>query len=171
MNNRVRPPADSAAVALPSSPTRLATAGQFIAVIVIWSLTPLAAVWTVQELHWAWGLFLRFSIAIPIALLCLKFFRLKLIFSTKAILSYCAGAIGLFGSMAFCYMVQISSISHYFIIYGTSPLVSGLVSSFVLGRERFSSWQWLGLGIALVGMSFTLGLFHQVFSSTVLVLC
>ncbi|MFI8124148.1 DMT family transporter [Acinetobacter sp. ABJ-A23_2] len=147
------------AVALPSSPTRLATAGQFIAVIVIWSLTPLAAVWTVQELHWAWGLFLRFSIAIPIALLCLKFFRLKLIFSKKAILSYCAGAIGLFGSMAFCYMgadkVPSAIIS---IIYGASPLVSGLISSFVLGHERFSSWQWLGLGIALVGMSFTLGL-------------
>ena len=147
------------AVASSSSPTRLATAGQFIAVVIIWSLTPLAAVWTVQEIHWAWGLFIRFSLAIPIALLCLRFFRLKLIFSKKAVLSYCAGAIGLFGSMAFCYMgadkVPSAIIS---IIYGTSPLVSGLISSFLLGRERFSVWQWLGLGIALVGMSFTLGL-------------
>ncbi|MCY1177053.1 hypothetical protein D9M71_730730 [compost metagenome] len=61
--------------------------------------------------------------------------------------------------MAFCYMgadkVPSAIIS---IIYGTSPLVSGLISSFLLGRERFSAWQWLGLGIALVGMSFTLGL-------------
>lgn len=71
-------------VALSSSPTRLATAGQFIAVVIIWSLTPLAAVWTVQEIHWAWGLFIRFSLAIPIALLCLRFFRLKLIFSKKS---------------------------------------------------------------------------------------
>ncbi len=36
---------------------RLATAGQFIAVVLIWSLTPLAAVWTVHEIHWAWGFF------------------------------------------------------------------------------------------------------------------
>lgn len=61
--------------------------------------------------------------------------------------------------MAFCYMgadkVPSAIIS---IIYGTSPLVSGLISSFLLRRERFSVWQWLGLGIALVGMSFTLGL-------------
>ena len=30
---------------------RLATVGQFIAVVLIWSLTPLAAVWTVHEIH------------------------------------------------------------------------------------------------------------------------
>ena len=34
--------------------SRLATTGQFITVVLIWSLTPLAAVWTVNEIHWAW---------------------------------------------------------------------------------------------------------------------
>ena len=35
---------------VPANP-RLATVGQFIAVVLIWSLTPLAAVWTVHEIH------------------------------------------------------------------------------------------------------------------------
>lgn len=146
-------------VASTHAPSRLATAGQFMIVVLVWSLTPLAAVWTVQEMHWAWGLFIRFSLAIPLAFACLWYFKIRLPLHRKALLSYCAGAIGLFGSMAFCYMgadrVPSSIIS---IIYGTSPLLSGLISTFFLGRERFSILQWSGLTLALVGLCFTLGL-------------
>ncbi len=57
---------------------RLATVGQFIAVVLIWSFTPLAAVLTVHEIHWAWGLVFslqyRHSIGID----------LPILFSTKA---------------------------------------------------------------------------------------
>ena len=138
---------------------RLATVGQFIAVVLIWSFTPLAAVWTVHEIHWAWGLFLRFSLAIPLALLCLFYFRLKLILNLKAMMSYAAGALGLFGSMAFCYMgankVSSGMIS---IIYGTAPLWSGLIAVFILKREHFLKRQWYGLIIAILGLSLTLGI-------------
>lgn len=140
-------------------PPRLATAGQFIAVVLIWSLTPLAAVWTVHELHWAWGLFFRFSLAVPLALLCLFYFRLKLAISKTAFLSYGAGALGLFGSMTFCYMgatrIPSGMIS---IIYGTAPLWSGLIAVFVLKRERFLKRQWYGLILAIGGLSLTLGI-------------
>lgn len=138
---------------------RLATVGQFIAVVIIWSLTPLAAVWTVAEIHWAWSLFIRFSLAIPIALLCMMYFRLRLQYNTKALLSYGAGAIGLFGSMAFCYIgateVPSAIIS---IIYGISPILSGLISTFILGKDRFYWVQWLGLSLALVGMCLSIGI-------------
>ncbi|MGN5765143.1 DMT family transporter [Acinetobacter calcoaceticus] len=142
----------------PVSP-RLATVGQFIAVVLIWSFTPLAAVWTVHEIHWAWGLFLRFSIAIPLALLCLLYFRLKLTINKTAILSYCAGALGLFGSMTFCYMgaTRVSS-GMISIIYGTAPLWSGLIAVFILKREHFLKRQWYGLILAVFGLSLTLGL-------------
>ncbi|TXJ08946.1 MAG: DMT family transporter [Acinetobacter sp.] len=138
---------------------RFVTVGQFIAVVMIWSLTPLAAVWTVAELHWAWGLFIRFSLAIPIALLCMLYFRLSFHYDIKSMLSYCAGAIGLFGSMTFCYIgateVPSAIIS---IIYGISPILSGLMSTFILGKDRFHWIQWLGLGLALLGMCLAIGL-------------
>jgi drug/metabolite transporter (DMT)-like permease len=142
----------------PVSP-RLATVGQFIAVVLIWSFTPLAAVWTVHEIHWAWGLFLRFSIAIPLALLCLLYFRLKLTINKTALLSYSAGALGLFGSMTFCYMgaTRVSS-GMISIIYGTAPLWSGLIAVFILKREHFLKRQWYGLILAVFGLSLTLGL-------------
>lgn len=138
---------------------RLATVGQFIAVVLIWSLTPLAAVWTVHEIHWAWGLFFRFSIAIPFAFICLFYFRLKLILNSKALMSYAAGAVGLFGSMTFCYMgaskVSSGIIS---IIYGTAPLWSGLIAVFILKKEHFLKRQWYGLSIAIFGLCLTLGI-------------
>lgn len=142
----------------PVSP-RLATVGQFIAVVLIWSFTPLAAVWTVHEIHWAWGLFLRFSIAIPLALLCLLYFRLKLTINKTALLSYSAGALGLFGSMTFCYMgaTRVSS-GMISIIYGTAPLWSGLIAVFIFKREYFLKRQWYGLILAVFGLSLTLGL-------------
>ena len=143
---------------VPAHP-RLATGGQFIAVVLIWSLTPLAAVWTVHEIHWAWGLFLRFSIAIPLALICLFYFRLKLIINKKSLMSYAAGALGLFGSMTFCYIgaTRISS-GMISIIFGTAPLWSGLIAVFILKREHFLKRQWYGLSLAIFGLALTMGI-------------
>jgi drug/metabolite transporter (DMT)-like permease len=142
-----------------SANPRPATVGQFIAVVLIWSFTPLAAVLTVHEIHWAWGLFIRFSIATALAFMFLQFFRLKLILNRNALMSYAAGALGLFGSMAFCYMgaTRVSS-GMISIIYGTAPLWSGLIAVFILKREHFLARQWGGLILAVFGLMLTLGI-------------
>lgn len=138
---------------------RPAIVGQFLAVILIWSLTPLAAVWTVKEIHWAWGLFLRFSLALPFALLLLVCFKLKMPFSKQACLSYFAGAIGLFGSMTLCYIgAQYVPSAVISMIYGFAPLVSGLICVYLLKYPKFSRTQVIGLSIATLGMGFALGI-------------
>ena len=142
-----------------SRTSRFATAGQFATVVLIWSLTPLAAVWTVHEIHWAWGLFIRFSLAIPIALACQAYIKVKVPLHPQALLSYAAGALGLFASMAFCYMgasrVPSTVIS---IIYGSAPFVSGLVAIYIFRSEKLSAYQWLGLLLGMLGLYFALGL-------------
>lgn len=150
-------------VVAPFSPnSRFATASQFITVVLIWSLTPLSAVWTVHEIHWAWGLFIRFSLAIPIALACQAYFKVKVPMHPQALLSYAAGALGLFASMAFCYIgasrVPSTVIS---IIYGSAPFVSGLVAIYIFRSEKFSAYQWLGLLLGMLGLYFALGLNEQ----------
>ena len=145
-----------------SQNSRFATAGQFITVVLIWSLTPLSAVWTVHEIYWAWGLFIRFSLAIPIALACQAYFKVKVPVHPQALLSYAAGALGLFASMAFCYIgasrVPSTVIS---IIYGSAPFVSGLVAIYIFRSEKFSAYQWLGLLLGMLGLYFALGLNEQ----------
>ena len=167
MNNPINkngfPTPLSKPVVAPFSPnSRFATAGQFITVVLIWSLTPLSAVWTVHEIHWAWGLFIRFSLAIPIALACQAYFKVKVPVHPQALLSYAAGALGLFASMAFCYMgasrVPSTVIS---IIYGSAPFVSGLVAIYIFRSEKFNAYQWLGLLMGMLGLYCALGLNAQ----------
>lgn len=145
--------------------SRLATTGQFITVVLIWSLTPLAAVWTVNEIHWAWGLFIRFSLAIAIAYICQLYFKIKMPVHPQALLSYTAGAIGLFASMAFCYMgaskVPSAIIS---MIYGIAPLVSGLMAIYIFKSTPFSAYQWMGLMLGMFGLFFALGFGSQSFT-------
>lgn len=160
--NGLSTPLSQPVVAPFSRNSRFATAGQFATVVLIWSLTPLAAVWTVHEIHWAWGLLIRFSLAIPIALACQVYFKIRLPLHPQALLSYAAGALGLFASMTFCYMgaskVPSTVIS---IIYGSAPFVSGLLAIYIFRSEKFSAYQWLGLVMGMLGMYFALGLNSQ----------
>lgn len=155
-------PLSAPVVASFSRYSRFATAGQFVTVVLIWSLTPLAAVWTVHEIHWAWGLFIRFSFAIPIALVCQAYFKVKVPLHPKALLSYAAGALGLFASMTFCYMgaskVPSAIIS---IIYGIAPFVSGLLATCIFKSEKLSAYQCTGLMMGMLGLYFALGLSSQ----------
>nr|WP_228146848.1 DMT family transporter [Acinetobacter sp. ANC 4470] len=144
--------------------SRLATTGQFIIVVLIWSLTPLAAVWTVNEIHWAWGLFIRFSLAIAMAFLCQVYFKVKIPLHPQALLSYAAGAIGLFASMTFCYMgaskVPSAIIS---MIYGIAPLMSGLMAIYMFKSTKFNAYQWMGLMLGMFELFFALGFGSQNF--------
>lgn len=138
--------------------SRSAVIGSFLAVVLLWSLTPLAAVITVKELHWAWGLFLRFSLALVFALLCLKIFKIRMSFSKTACLSYLSGALGLFGSMILCYIGAVHVPSAVIsIIYGFAPLISGIICIVFLKHPRFSNLQLGGLLLAIVGMMLALG--------------
>lgn len=132
--------------------------------MLIWSLTPLAAVWTVNEIHWAWGLFIRFSLAIAMAFLCQVYFKVKIPLHPQALLSYAAGAIGLFASMTFCYMgaskVPSAIIS---MIYGIAPLMSGLMAIYMFKSTKFNAYQWMGLMLGMFELFFALGFGSQNF--------
>lgn len=161
VNTENSPPPQCSPATAPSAvrSSRPAVVGQFITVILIWSLTPLAAVWTVHEIHWVWGLFFRFSLALLFALPLLLYFRQTLPIHRQALLCYASGAIGLVGSMAFCYMgAQYVSSGLISIIYGLAPLLTGLIGFWFMKQSRLSSLQWIGLILGFMGLYFSLGL-------------
>ncbi len=137
---------------------RLVTVGQFSTVVIIWSFTPLAAVWTVQALHWAWGLFIRFSLALPIVFGCLAFMGIAMPIHRQALSSYAAGAIGLFGSMTLCYIgAQSIPSAMISMIFGLAPIFSGLLTWLFLANQRLGLKHILGLCLAVVGMALSMG--------------
>ena len=159
LQNTPPPTPQTLPTVVPATALRPAIVGQFIAVVLIWSLTPLAAVITVKELHWAWGLFLRFSLALVFALPIIYLLKISVPWHKRACLSYLAGALGLFGSMTLCYIgAQYVPSALISMIYGFAPILSGVIGVLLLKQKGFGLSQQLGLAIATVGMGFALGL-------------
>lgn len=108
----------------------------YLAVILIWSSTPLAIQLSQQELPFYTSLSLRMWGSAILSMPLLMIFRQSLIFTPKALLSYFAGAIGVYGAMMFVYWganyVPSGLIS---VIFGLSPMLSGVLGYFWL-KER-----------------------------------
>ena len=59
---------------MPSKRNIMAT---YALLVFIWATTPLAIVWSVQDIHVMWALVLRFFIALPIAVILLIVLKIK----------------------------------------------------------------------------------------------
>ena len=87
-----------------TDPTQMQLVSRYALLVFIWSTTPLAVVLSIQELHPIWALSLRFALAVPLAVVCLWAIDQALPLNLRALRSYCAGALSLFGAMIFTYL-------------------------------------------------------------------
>ncbi|EIM40619.1 protein pagO [Acinetobacter sp. HA] len=121
--------------------------------VFIWSTTPLAIVWSVEDLHPMWALAIRFFLALPLALGLLWLFKTRLPFDRVSLHSYLAGACSFIGSQTFTYWsTDYLSSGIIALMFGLSPVISGLIGRFMFGMH-LSLNQWLGMTIALTGLS------------------
>jgi len=121
--------------------------------VFIWSTTPLAIVWSVEDLHPMWALAIRFFLALPLALGLLWLFKTRLPLDRVSLHSYLAGACSFIGSQIFTYWsTDYLSSGIIALMFGLAPLISGLIGRFVF-QMQLSLNQWLGMGIALIGLS------------------
>lgn len=136
-----------------------AASSRFIALVLIWSMTPLAVVLSVRELHPVWALAIRFVCAAPLAWLLLRGLGLKLRWDRRALRSYLAGSLGLFGAMLLCYLGAMSLPSAMIaMIFGLSPLLTGALGHLVFKTQRLRWVQWLGMLCGLLGMTVAIGI-------------
>lgn len=121
--------------------------------VFIWSTTPLAIVWSVEDLHPMWALAIRFFLALPLALGLLWLLKTRLPLDRVSLHSYLAGACSFIGSQIFTYWsTDYLSSGIIALMFGLAPLISGLIGRFVF-QMQLSLNQWLGMGIALTGLS------------------
>ncbi|WOE30541.1 MULTISPECIES: DMT family transporter [unclassified Acinetobacter] len=139
---------------LNSSPM-LVTASIYALLVLIWATTPLAIVWSVQEVHPMWVLMIRYLGASLIALALLKIMRDPLPLDAISIQSYLAGSLNLIGAQLFIYLAANYLTSGLMaLIFGFSPLVAGLIGHMILKTQKLIALQWLGMAIAVSGLSF-----------------
>jgi drug/metabolite transporter (DMT)-like permease len=138
-----------------SSSPIIVTASIYAVLVLIWAATPLAIVWSVAEVHPMWVLIIRYFGACIIALAILAVMRNPLPFDKVSMQSYVAGSLNLIGAQLFIYLAANYLTSGLMaLIFGFSPLVAGLIGHVILKTHKLIWLQWLGMAIAIAGLSY-----------------
>ncbi len=126
----------------------------YIGVILIWSTTPLGIKWSGEEgISFLTGVTARMAIACVLALLLVRVLRIPYHLTRKALLAYAISGFGIYGAMLFAYWGATYMPSGWIsVIWGTSPVFTGLLSRQFLGESL--SWNRLsGLLLSLSGLA------------------
>lgn len=125
----------------------------YFAVIAIWTTTPLAIQWS-GEADWFFGVAARLILsAVLILPFALLFSKQRFALNLSAIKVYAAASIGLLGGMTPVYWAAQTMPSGWIaLIWGMTPIATGLLIYFLLGNERLSLSKWLGIGLSLLGL-------------------
>jgi drug/metabolite transporter (DMT)-like permease len=140
-------------------------AAVYIAVLLIWSTTPLGVVWSSESVSPSLALLLRMSIALVLGSVIIKLANIPLSWNKQACRFYGLSAIGVAGGMFFTYMsartVPSGMIS---LIFGIAPLLSGLFSQKILAEKPFSLSKKAALLISFIGLFIVC--YDRLFSNT-----
>lgn len=125
----------------------------YLAVVIIWSTTPLGIVWSSETVSPTLAVLLRMLIAIIPGMVILKLANINLPWSTQARKIYAYSCVGIFGGMLFSYLAaQYLASGMMSLIFGLSPIFSGVLAQKILDEPKFSGLKKLALAVALSGL-------------------
>lgn len=125
----------------------------YLAVVIIWSTTPLGIVWSSETVSPTLAVLLRMLIAIIPGMVILKLANINLPWSTQARKIYAYSCVGVFGGMLFSYLAaQYLASGMMSLIFGLSPIFSGVLAQKILDEPKFSRLKKLALAVALSGL-------------------
>jgi len=128
----------------------------YLAVIVIWSTTPLAIKWSTDGFTPEVAAFGRMAIAAVLGWLLLKVLRIPLPLHKGALLSYLAAVLGVYGAMMASYYASLYVTSGLLsVLWGTAPLVSGVLAMLLLpGEQQLTPVRWLSMLLGISGLGY-----------------
>ncbi|MCW9016173.1 MAG: DMT family transporter, partial [Kangiellaceae bacterium] len=125
----------------------------YIAVVLIWSTTPLGIVWSSESVHPTMAVLLRMLIAVVLGLFVIYWQRIEFPWHKTALRLYAFSAMGIFGGMLLVYLaanyIASGTIS---LIFGLAPIISGVLAVKFLNEPKFSPVRKIALGISLIGL-------------------
>ena len=126
----------------------------YLSIVLIWSTTPLAIQWSTQGAGFAFAVLARMVIGIALAALLLAVRRIAFPLHRRALRSYLAGGLGLFGAMTLTYWgaryVHSGLIS---VLFGLTPLVTGVFAAFWLGERALTPLRLSGTALGVAGLA------------------
>jgi len=132
----------------------MSVSAAYLAVILVWSTTPLGIVWSSESINPTIAVLLRMLIAVILGAVVVKARNIELPKESKAIKVYCYSAIGIYGGMMFSYMAaSYLSSGMMSLIFGLAPILSAILAQKLLKEPAFSWVRQLAMVISLVGLA------------------
>jgi drug/metabolite transporter (DMT)-like permease len=132
----------------------MSIAAAYIAVILIWSTTPLAIQWSSLGAGFSFAVMARMVIGLGLAAVLLAIWRIGLPLHRQARMSYLAGGLGLFGAMLCTYWgAQYISSGLVSLLFGLAPLATSLLAALWLGERALEPFKVAGMLLGLAGLA------------------
>lgn len=133
----------------------------YIGVIIIWSTTPLAILWSNEGVGFLFGVTSRMVIGAVLALMVAALLGAGMKWHRQALHAYLAAGVGIYGGMLTVYWAaQYIPSGWISVIFGLSPVVTGIMARYWLEGEALTLQRIAGmmLGIAGLGVIFVTGI-------------
>lgn len=125
----------------------------YLVVVIVWSTTPLGILWSSETVSPTMAVLLRMIIGSVVGLLLLSVMRVSLPLNRQALKLYSYSVVGVFGGMLFSYLsAQYITSGMISLVFGLSPIISGVLSHKLLGTAKLSFLKKVGVLLALVGL-------------------
>ncbi|MFI3198431.1 MAG: DMT family transporter [Methylococcaceae bacterium] len=125
----------------------------YISVILLWATTPLAIKWSGQGPGFLFGVTARMAIGTVCILLVLALMRQRLAWHRKALLTYLAIALQIYGAMLAVYWAaQFIPSGWISVIFGLTPLMTALLAAIFLGERSLTLGKLLAYGLGMGGL-------------------
>ena len=126
----------------------------YITVILIWTTTPLAIKWSAEGTGFVFAVSSRMILGAILALLVTLILRLDIPWHKSAIKTYMFSGFGIAISMMIVYWASQYVPSGWIsLIFGLSPIITGLLIFFIHGVNEFSRDKLFGLMLGLAGLA------------------
>ena len=126
----------------------------YLAVLLIWSTTPLGIVWSSESINPSLAVLMRMLIAVVLGFVVIKARRINLPWHKKALTLYSYSAIGIFGGMLFSYLASVYLSSGVIsLVFGLSPIISAVLAQKILAEPKLSVSRKIAMTLSIIGLA------------------
>lgn len=125
----------------------------YVAIVLIWSTTPLTVKWSGEGVGFLFGVTGRMVIGTVLSLLVMRLAGIGLPLHRRAHITYLTSALGIFGGMFFVYWsAQYIPSGFISVIFAMAPITTGLLAIALLDERQFGIWKIAGFVLGFSGI-------------------
>jgi len=130
----------------------------YLTVILVWSTTPLAIKWSAEGFGFSFGVLSRMTIAFVVCFAIVKIMKISMPWHQSARRTYLGAGLAIYCMMTLSYWgSQFISSGLISVIFGLTPIVTGLLAAVWLKEKSLTPLKIAGLALSFSGLYFIFG--------------